>query len=590
MTTPLTVTRQDRLLVLAVHPDDETLGAGGLLQQAVAAGAAVRVVFITDGDNNPWPQRLLERCWRISAADRARWGQRRRQEALAALEMLGVARQQAVFLGLPDQGITGLLIGAPAQVIAALRDEIAGWQPSLLVVPSLQDAHPDHNALAVLIDQAMAQLPATQVRPQLFSYLIHGVGIFDVAEYSVSLSPQQLDRKRRAILCHDTQMALGRRRFLRYAQPQEKFLHVPSNAAFQPRHPIQEVSVKSQTLHIRVRTQRWPQLFGQLALSLVADHPQRRIRLRLRLVADSRAAICDAAGKVLGQADVSVGNGMVEVAMPMDILAGAENLYLKLERRWGFFDPAGWRPATARSVEARQVADVVGIIPCYNVEDFCEQVIRHTVHFVDHLIVIDDGSTDHTSGILTKLAALIPERISVIAFPENRGKGVGLVAGFCEALNRFDFQALVTLDGDGQHPPAEIPRLAQAVTSGAEMVIGGRQLDRMPARSRLGNTIVGKVLRWLYPHAPTDTQSGLRAFNREFAAEVVRMVKGSRYETEIQVLLLALSQRRRIVTLPIPTIYIDNNRSSKFRPVTDSIRILYALLGWELSRGYRSKS
>ena len=58
---PLTLDRDSRVMVIAPHPDDETLATGGLLQEAVAAASAVRVVYITDGDNNPWPQRVMER-------------------------------------------------------------------------------------------------------------------------------------------------------------------------------------------------------------------------------------------------------------------------------------------------------------------------------------------------------------------------------------------------------------------------------------------------------------------------------------------------------------------------------------------------
>src|SRR5882672_10858445 len=71
---------RDRLMVLAPHPDDETLGAGGLLQRAAARGVATRVVFATDGDDNPWPQRVVERRLWIGADARARWGARRRGE------------------------------------------------------------------------------------------------------------------------------------------------------------------------------------------------------------------------------------------------------------------------------------------------------------------------------------------------------------------------------------------------------------------------------------------------------------------------------------------------------------------------------
>jgi len=74
----------------------------------------------------------------------------------------------------------------------------------------------------------------------------------------------------------------------------------------------------------------------------------------------------------------------------------------------------------------------------------------------------------------------------------------------------------------------------------------------------------------------------MRALERSFAAEVVRLIQGRRYETELHILLLALEQRRRICTVPIPTVYLDGNRSSHFRPVTDSLRIYWALLGWLL--------
>ena len=81
---------RSRVMLIAPHPDDEALACSVILQQAVRAGAAIRVVYVTDGDNNPWPQRALERRWRLSASDRKRWGKLRRSEALAALRVLGI--------------------------------------------------------------------------------------------------------------------------------------------------------------------------------------------------------------------------------------------------------------------------------------------------------------------------------------------------------------------------------------------------------------------------------------------------------------------------------------------------------------------
>src|SRR5688572_26068919 len=100
------LTARDRLLVVAPHPDDESLGAGGLIARAVARGAAVHVVLATDGDNAAWIQRVWERRWRIGEPDRRRFGVWRRAEAMAALAALGVAPSAVTCLAYPDQGLT----------------------------------------------------------------------------------------------------------------------------------------------------------------------------------------------------------------------------------------------------------------------------------------------------------------------------------------------------------------------------------------------------------------------------------------------------------------------------------------------------
>src|SRR5437016_2322622 len=104
MTIPLAVS--DRLLLFAPHPDDESLAAAGLLQRAASLGAHARLVFATNGDNNIWAQRYIERRWRIDQADRFRWGALRQQEAGAAIKAMQLGKQVSVrFLNLPDQAI-----------------------------------------------------------------------------------------------------------------------------------------------------------------------------------------------------------------------------------------------------------------------------------------------------------------------------------------------------------------------------------------------------------------------------------------------------------------------------------------------------
>src|SRR5262249_54049832 len=135
--------RWKRVLVLAPHPDDETLATGGLLQRSVAAGAAVRVVFVTDGENNPWPQRAVERRWRLGASARIRWAQRRRAETLDALTCLGIPVSSAVFLHFPDQGLTSLLLAGGGGLVPALTTELRMWRPTLVAAPAAADRHPD---------------------------------------------------------------------------------------------------------------------------------------------------------------------------------------------------------------------------------------------------------------------------------------------------------------------------------------------------------------------------------------------------------------------------------------------------------------
>jgi LmbE family N-acetylglucosaminyl deacetylase len=579
----ITLNKNDRLMVLAVHPDDETLGAAGLLQHAIAVGAAVRIIFFTDGENNPWPQRLLEGRWNISNHDRKRWGMRRRDEALEALAKLGVDANDAVFLGLPDRGITSLLTARGENAVKMVTGEFR-WHPTVLVIPTLQDTHPDHNAVAVLANLAVRCLPSVEENLLKLAYLIHGRQTFFSACYNIRLSSKQLHNKRDAILCHKTQMALGRRRFLSYAKTEETFFSVAPIEFFHSNHMLKDITLRGELLKINVKLPWLTSRLCSLTLHMIAQNSNHHFYSKFIFKPNSRAAhIFDSSGDVIGQAILRNTNNLIEATIPMDKFPHAESIFLKIERRWGFYDLAGWDHVPLKAANTKVAVNTVAIIPCYNVENFCEDVILQTINYVEHIIVVNDGSTDKTSVILSALAATMPKRLTLINFPQNRGKGVALISGFYEALDKFDFQIVITLDADAQHPPSEIPNLVTTIQKGNDLVIGQRKFDHMPKRSRLGNTLIMYILRKLYPKAPIDTQSGLRAFKKDFVSEIVRKLYGSRYETELQILLLALSQERKIESVSIPTIYIDDNKSSKFRPVIDSMNIMLALIRWRLN-------
>lgn len=215
---------------------------------------------------------------------------------------------------------------------------------------------------------------------------------------------------------------------------------------------------------------------------------------------------------------------------------------------------------------------VTAVIPCYNVSRACVDVVGEAARHAGRVIAVNDGSTDDTLSWLKSTGC------EVIDLPVNGGKGVALRHGF-EAALAGDCDAVVTLDGDGQHRPNEIDSLvAQADRAGSDVVVGVRDLSAMPPRSRFGNTMT----RWFFcaqtGKALADTQTGFRLFRSEALRQLMPRLKWGRYETEMQMLFLAARMRLSVAAAPISTVYFDNNKLTSFRTVTDSLRVLLMVL------------
>lgn len=217
---------QTRLLVIAPHPDDETLGAGILIQRVREAGGRVDIVLLTDGDNNPWPQRLLERRLRIGRAGRARWAARRRQEMSRALRELGMPADGLHALGWPDQGLAPLLLQPGNDLVPEIAALFAALEPTLVVLPALADRHPDHGTAHVLVRLALA---ATQMQPLLWTYLVHGREL-PGPSFAVDGSAAQRAAKQAALAAHASQLALGRGRLQHMSERPERFAPVAAEA------------------------------------------------------------------------------------------------------------------------------------------------------------------------------------------------------------------------------------------------------------------------------------------------------------------------------------------------------------------------
>ncbi|HKO56136.1 MAG TPA: PIG-L family deacetylase [Thermoanaerobaculia bacterium] len=201
----------DRLLVIAPHPDDEAIPVAGLIQRALAGGGRVRVVYLTDGEHNIWPQRVLLRRWRIRAEDLAAWGALRRREALASLRILGAREEDAAFLGFPDAQLSMLARIGDTRVTSALAAIATAFAPTLIISPSCFDLHGDHRAGALFAHRAAGQTP-------ILTYMVHGDGPPERLAAIVPLTEAMQAKKRDAVMCHASQLILGRRRFLSHVR------------------------------------------------------------------------------------------------------------------------------------------------------------------------------------------------------------------------------------------------------------------------------------------------------------------------------------------------------------------------------------
>ncbi len=338
----LKLSPDDRILMIAPHPDDESIGAGGLLQRARTTGAKVHVIYGTCGDNNTWPQRAMEKRWFITPTARARWGARRREEARGALRMLLGDDNCATFLNLPDQGVTSLLMRGGEEVIASLREEFFSTRPTILVLPTPDDAHADHTALYVLARFAFG---TSMNACRVLHYGVHRSRHKAPApECKLRLTAEEVELKKRAILCHKTQMLLSRRRFTAFARTVEKFTLASPADIRASDHEIVESSMERGALKIVVRTGRVSLQRRRLFIAVQSIPDQIN---RCSILLPSRSAcveVCDETGRRLPRrATVRVEHPYATVRMPLEWLQPVESAFAKLQSNTIFYDRSGWR-------------------------------------------------------------------------------------------------------------------------------------------------------------------------------------------------------------------------------------------------------
>jgi glycosyltransferase involved in cell wall biosynthesis len=222
------------------------------------------------------------------------------------------------------------------------------------------------------------------------------------------------------------------------------------------------------------------------------------------------------------------------------------------------------------------------VIPAYNEAATIRDVVTRARALCEHVIVVDDGSTDGTTQILAGLP------VTVLTHAVNRGKAAALWSGFQRAL-ADGADGVMTLDGDGQHRPEDIPRLREVARRHPGCIVIGARLDGREAAPRkryYANCVANFWISWAAGYRIADSQSGFRYY----PAALLRRVRvphdrphGFVFESEI--LIEAARLGVRSVPLAIAAIYAPNARASHFRAVVDVVRIT-RMVAWKLfSRG-----
>ncbi|WP_181346837.1 bifunctional glycosyltransferase family 2/GtrA family protein [Thalassobacillus sp. CUG 92003] len=227
------------------------------------------------------------------------------------------------------------------------------------------------------------------------------------------------------------------------------------------------------------------------------------------------------------------------------------------------------------------------VIPAYNPDHNLETLISDLAPYHFHeLIVVNDGSDEAYNPLFRRLTE--QAKCVVLHHSENFGKGRALKTAFSYYYRNFpEGTGVVTADADGQHSPKDIQAVAEAlIKQPYKLVLGVRDFsgEDIPYRSRFGNNLTKKVLRFTSGMNVTDTQTGLRGVPTSFTQELLE-VEGDRYEFEMRMILACKTYNRSIEEVKIDTIYIDENKSSHFNPVVDSIKIYYVFFRFILSSG-----
>jgi UDP-N-acetylglucosamine---dolichyl-phosphate N-acetylglucosaminyltransferase len=213
------------------------------------------------------------------------------------------------------------------------------------------------------------------------------------------------------------------------------------------------------------------------------------------------------------------------------------------------------------------------VIPVLNEGERLPVVIDEVRHYVPDIIIVDDGSNEKNASRIAQLK----DRAIILRHRINLGKGAAMRTGV-EAAIANGTEAIVLMDGDGQHVASDIPKLLQRLESGdLDIVFGSRTIGKdMPLVMMLGNKFLSLCSSFFFGLYVSDTQSGFRAF-RTRAYPSLRW-NSPRYAVETEIIANAAKKKLRTGEVQVQTIYHDDYKGTT---VIDGLRIFTSMLRWK---------
>lgn len=232
------------------------------------------------------------------------------------------------------------------------------------------------------------------------------------------------------------------------------------------------------------------------------------------------------------------------------------------------------------SVSKNNISNYLVIIPILNPRLGFVSFVNGLVEYgFKKIIIVDDGSEDTSANIFDEISNV--KQCEIIKHVVNMGKGRALKDALNYYLVKYSnkFEGVITVDGDGQYLLEDIAKVNNKSNKFPDSLIVGKRnffSKNVPFRSYFGNIITSNIFRFFVGGKLKDTQAGLRAIPNNIIYEMLKL-SGERYEFETNALIYSIQNKIDIKQVSIHTIYLDENKSSYFKPILDSV-VIYALI------------